>query len=114
VKLLRSGGILILRTPDARALSLEGGLLRAAYRHLAYPANTPEHVFHFTPQGLARMVAGLGLKHIEVNPVGTWEECVISGKNVIVRAGRWMILRYALAHHWPYEFVLTAVKTPVF
>jgi 2-polyprenyl-3-methyl-5-hydroxy-6-metoxy-1,4-benzoquinol methylase len=109
-ELLRPGGVLILRTPNARALCPGGGLIRAAYRHLAYPANTPEHVFHFTPEDLTALVAKLGLEGIEVDSAWVWEECVITGNYAFVRAGRWVLLRYASATHWPYEFVLTATR----
>jgi len=111
VELLRPGGALVLRTPNARALRDRGGLVRAAYRHLAYPANTPQHVFHFTPQDLTTLVATLGLEDISVDSAGLWDECVVSGKYAVVRAGRWTLLRLAVALHWPYEFVLTATKS---
>jgi 2-polyprenyl-3-methyl-5-hydroxy-6-metoxy-1,4-benzoquinol methylase len=110
VELLRPGGALILRTPDARALNGQAGLFRSAYRHLAYPANTPEHVFHFTPEHLTSMLKGLGLDDVQVDPTGTREESVISGKNAFVRAGRRIIMRYALALEWPYEFVAMAKR----
>jgi 2-polyprenyl-3-methyl-5-hydroxy-6-metoxy-1,4-benzoquinol methylase len=110
VELLRPGGVLILRTPDARALNGKAGLFRSVYRHLAYPANTPEHVFHFTPEHLTSMLRSKGLDGVQVDPAGKREECVISGKNAFVRAGRRVIMRYALALEWPYEFVAMAKK----
>jgi len=108
--LLRPGGALIARTPDARALLFTDGFMGAAYRHLAYPANTAEHVFHFTPETLSALMAKAGLREVEVDTRGGWEECVVSGRNSLVRAGRHLILRYAYAKGWPYEFVITAVK----
>src|SRR5439155_16860229 len=109
-RLLRPGGALIARTPDARALLFTDGFMGAAYRHLAYPANTAEHVFHFTPETLSALMAKAGLREVEVDASGSWEECVVSGRNSVVRAGRHLILRYAHAKGWPYEFVITAVK----
>ncbi|HVB56313.1 MAG TPA: class I SAM-dependent methyltransferase [Candidatus Acidoferrales bacterium] len=108
--LLRPGGALIARTPDARALQHAKGLFRAAYRHLAYPANTAEHVFHFTPETLSLLMAKKGLREVEIDAGGGWEERVISGRNPLVRLGRDLVLRYAYVKGWPYEFVITAVK----
>jgi len=108
--LLRPGGALVMRTPDARALasSLHPG--RVAYRHLAYPANTAEHVFHFEPRNLTDMVSNLGFNVHELDSEEFWEERVISGNNRWVRAGRWLIMRHAYWSAWPYEFVITAVR----
>jgi len=108
--LLRPSGALIARTPDARALLFTDGFMGAAYRHLAYPANTAEHVFHFTPETLSALMAKAGLREVEIDAGGGWEERVVSGRNSVVRAGRHLILRYAHAKGWPYEFVITAVK----
>jgi 2-polyprenyl-3-methyl-5-hydroxy-6-metoxy-1,4-benzoquinol methylase len=108
--LLRPGGALIARTPDARALQSSKGLFAAAYRHLAYPANTAEHVFHFTPETLSLLMAKKGLQEVEIDTGGGWEERVISGRNSLVRAGRRLLLRQAYANGWPYEFLITAVK----
>lgn len=108
--LLRSGGALIARTPDARALQSAKGLFAAAYRHLAYPANTAEHVFHFTPETLSLLMAKKGLQELEIDTGGGWEERVVSGRNSLVRAGRHLILRHAYTNGWPYEFVIIAVK----
>jgi len=108
--LLRPGGALIARTPDARALLFTDGFMGAAYRHLAYPANTAEHVFHFTPETLSALMAKAGLQEAEIDARGGWEECVVSGRNSVVRVGRQLILRHAFSKGWPYEFVITAVK----
>jgi 2-polyprenyl-3-methyl-5-hydroxy-6-metoxy-1,4-benzoquinol methylase len=109
-ELLRPGGVLILRTPNARALHPGGGLVRAAYRHLAYPANTPQHVFHFTPERLSLLVERSGFREIEIDTHDGWEERPVSGRNRLVRIGRHVILRHAHAKGWPYEFVITAEK----
>lgn len=108
--LLRQGGALVMRTPDARALAPTLQPARAAYKHLAYPANTAEHVFHFTPRDLSAIVTRLGFKSYEVDFERPWRERVISGNHSLVRACRSLIMRYAHWRGWPYEFVLTAVK----
>lgn len=108
--LLRPGGAFIARTPDARALRCSKGPLKAAYRHLAYPANTAEHVFHFTPETLSLLMARMGLHEIEIDTSGGWEERPITGRNPFVRIGRYLVLRHAYAKGWPYEFVITALK----
>jgi len=108
--LLRPGGALIARTPDGRALRHTRGFLKAAYRHLAYPANTAEHVFHFTPETLSLLMARKDFPEVEIVTKGPWEECPVSGRNRMVRFGRHFILHHAYANEWPYEFVITAVK----
>jgi len=108
--LLRPGGALVMRTPDGRALASTLWPARAAYRSLVYPANTAEHVFHFTPQDLSALATPLGFLLPEIDYEQPWEERVISGNNCWVRAARWSIMRRAHWRGWPYEFVLTAVK----
>jgi len=108
--LLRPGGAFIARTPDARALRYSKGLSKGAYRHFAYPANTAEHVFHFTPETLSQLMARMGLQEIEIDTTGGWEERPITGRNPFVRLGRYLVLRHAYAKGWPYEFVITAVR----
>ena len=108
--LLRPGGALLMRTPDARALASTLWPARVAYRHLVYPANTAEHVFHFRPPDLARIVTQCGLRVYETDDVDGWKERVIAGNNGWVRAGRRWIMRYAQWRAWPYEFVLISTK----
>ena len=108
--LLRPGGALVMRTPDARALAPTLQPARVAYKHLVYPANTAEHVFHFTRHDLSAIVTHLGFKSCEVDFEQHWEERVISGNHNLVRACRWLIMRFAHWCGWPYEFVLTAVR----
>jgi 2-polyprenyl-3-methyl-5-hydroxy-6-metoxy-1,4-benzoquinol methylase len=108
--LLRPGGALVMRTPDGRALAATLQPARAAYRHLVYPANTPEHVFHFTPQDLIAIAERSGFKASKIDDENRWEERVISGNNHWVVTARRLIMRYAQWRAWPYEFVLTAVK----
>jgi 2-polyprenyl-3-methyl-5-hydroxy-6-metoxy-1,4-benzoquinol methylase len=109
-ELLRCGGALIARTPNANALALRGGLLGLAYRQLTYPANTPEHVFHFTPESLSFLFQKRGFGQTQTDDYGGWEERIISGRNVWVRMARRLIMRYALYRQWPYEFVITGTK----
>jgi 2-polyprenyl-3-methyl-5-hydroxy-6-metoxy-1,4-benzoquinol methylase len=108
--LLSPGGALVARTPNAHALAMGEGLARLAYRHLVYPANTREHVFHFTPENLARLLRSKGFGELEIDEYGGWEERIVSGRNLLVRIGRHVIMRYALHRQWPYEFSITAVK----
>lgn len=109
-RLLRPGGALVMRTPDARALAPRLHPVRAAYRHLAYPANTAQHVFHFTPDDLTAIVANHQLKVLDVSSEDPWSERVISANQWPVAIARWMIMRIAHWRGWPYEFVLTATK----
>jgi len=109
-RLLRHGGLLALRTPDARALTPSLWPLRASYRHFVYPVNTAEHVFHFTPEQLRQLVTASGFKDVSTETEETWEARVISGNQAIVRAARWVLMRYSVARRWPYEFTLRGVK----
>lgn len=108
---LRPGGALVMRTPDARALEPTLQPMRAAYRHLVYPANTAEHIFHFTPRNLSRVVANLGFHTETIDCSQPWAEHVISGNNNFVRAARRLLMHWADWRHYPYEFVLVAVKS---
>jgi 2-polyprenyl-3-methyl-5-hydroxy-6-metoxy-1,4-benzoquinol methylase len=108
--LLRPGGAFIARTPDGRALRYSKGLLKAAYRHLAYPANTAEHVFHFTPETLSLLMARKGFPEVEIDAKGAWEERPVPGRNRVVRFGRHFVLHHAYVNEWPYEFVITSLK----
>jgi 2-polyprenyl-3-methyl-5-hydroxy-6-metoxy-1,4-benzoquinol methylase len=108
--LLRPGGAVLMRTPDARALARSFDPARAAYRSLAYPANTAEHVFHFTPRDLAALAANSGFMTDAIDHAGPWRERVISGNNRAVWAGRWLLMRLAEWRDWPYEFVFYGVK----
>ena len=110
LRLLRPGGRLVLKTPDGRALDSTLAPLRAAYRHFVYPANTAEHVFHFSPQQLQQLVENVGFAHVEIETRDEWAERVISGNARWVRAIRWLIMRRAFWGGWPYEFALRAVK----
>lgn len=110
LNLIRPGGALVIKTPDARALVPSFAPIRTIYRHLVYPANTAEHVFHFTPENLSIMLKRVGFREIDVRMDDTWRERVISGNNFLVRGFRWMVMRYAYACKWPYEFILTGIK----
>jgi len=109
-ELLLPGGALIARTPNGHALGTRGGLPGLAYRQLAYPANTPEHVFHFTPESLSSLLRKKGFERVETDNYEGWEERIISGRNAIVRMGRRLIMRYALFRGWPYEFLIMGMK----
>lgn len=109
-RLLRPGGALMMKTPDGRALTPNGGLVRTLYRHLAYPANTPEHVFHYTPEHLKALLSTCGFITFSVKEEDEWGERVISGRNAVIRGVRLMLMRYAHARRWPYEFLLIAQK----
>lgn len=107
---LRPGGVLLMRTPDARALRPGWGPLRSVYRHFVYPSNLTEHVFHFTPDDLVEIARAAGLSNTEVDLQEAWEERVVSGRHVAVRAVRRLLLRHAYRRGWPYEFTLFATR----
>ncbi len=108
--LLTPGGVLLMKTPDGRALAPSVNPLRTLYRHFVYPANTPEHVFHFTPDQLTTLAQRNGAGPVACDTGDTWAERIISGNNPAVRAARWAIMGLAHWRRWPYEFVLVAQK----
>lgn len=107
---LRTGGVLVMRTPDGRALESTLNPLRVLYRNLAYPANTAEHIFHFTPRDLIALVAKSGYAVESVDCSQYWSERVVSANNMLVWLLRWLIMRNAQWQEWPYECVISAVK----
>lgn len=109
-RILRPGGQLVLRTPDARALSLSLNPLRIAYQQLAYPANTPEHIFHFSPDHLRAMAERAGFMWVEQNEAADRREAPDSAKLQIVRWIRRLLLDFAFRMRWPYEFILVMAK----
>ena len=109
-ELLLPGGAFVARTPNAHALETAGSLFALAYRQLVYPANTPEHVFHFTPETLSTLLQKSGFGRVRTDNYGGWEERIISGRNAAVRTGRYLVMRYAFYRQWPYEFVITGIK----
>ncbi len=110
VDLLAPGGVLLMKTPDGRALMPTKNPLRSLYRNFVYPANTAEHVYHYTPEQLVSLVERHGAKKVVCSTDDTWDERIISGNSPAVRAIRWMIMGLAHWRHWPYEFVLVAEK----
>ncbi len=110
LNLLRPGGALLLKTPDARALRASFGPIRTMYRHFVYPANTAEHIFHFTPTHLSAMVKRIGFSNTEVALNEQWDERIVTGNNLLVRSIRLAIMRYAHARRLPYEFILIGIK----
>jgi 2-polyprenyl-3-methyl-5-hydroxy-6-metoxy-1,4-benzoquinol methylase len=114
LSLLRPNGALVLKTPNALALSPSPfSPIRTIYRHFVYPANTAEHAFHFTPESLSAMICKRCIEHKNINintERGEWSERVIAGSSFLVRGIRWMIMKYAYIQRWPYEFVITSIK----
>jgi 2-polyprenyl-3-methyl-5-hydroxy-6-metoxy-1,4-benzoquinol methylase len=109
-RLLRTGGALVMKTPDARALRPTNNIVRKLYQQGVYPANTAEHVFHYTAETLQRALTSSGFGGFLLDDRVDWDERVISGKSALVRAARSIIMRYAHKRHWPYEFLIAAVK----
>jgi SAM-dependent methyltransferase len=105
--LLRPAGRLLVRVPDARALttaSQQGGRLwGSVYLKLCHPTNPEEHVHHFTPRSLELIGAKAGFVP-ELMMEATPEERVAAGRTVADGALRRLLHR--IGQRLPYEFML--------
>ena len=113
--LLRPGGLLLAKTPNAEGLLLNGPpWLRPClffYRHLVYPANPWQHCYHFTPSVLSEVLGKVGFQVVAIDTKQTLAERVIVGVNRAAYLTRKLILvPIAWRLSLPYEFVMLAEK----
>ena len=114
LQLLRPKGLLFLKTPNAQALTLDvswwSWMYIFLYRHLVYPANPKEHVYHFTPEIIGHILgkSGFAVKLIETDQ--GWKERVIVGRNILVQLMRYPLMWIALLASLPYEMSIWAEK----
>lgn len=113
-ELLRPGGVMLLKTPDARIFSYRGKLIPEKilhfYRSYVYPSNTRQHIYHFTPEILINLLKGNGFNSFKVNDNELFLERVISGNNLFVRIVRYILMYVTWRMKWPFEFVLICEK----
>ena len=113
-ELLRPGGVMLLKTPDARIFSYRGKLIPKKilhfYKSYVYPSNTCQHIYHFTPEILINVLKGNGFDSFKVNYNELFLERVISGNNLFVRIVRTILMYVTWRMKWPFEFVLICEK----
>jgi SAM-dependent methyltransferase len=106
-ELLRPGGVVIVKVPDARVLTLKPNLLqwlwRNLYIHRFFPLHAHMHIVHLTPESFGKLAEATGYGQPMIDDYISPEE----------RPTRnW---RQALRHRWhialklPYNFVAIAV-----
>ena len=110
--LIRPGGALLVKTPNA------DGLLRrspwwlrpylALYWQLVYPANPAQHLYHFTPQIIHRLLQETGFSVVMADVNQDWSERPIVGRNMLVAAVRYPLMWLAWRLNLPYEVVVLA------
>ena len=118
-ELLRPGGLLLIRTPNAHGLLTTGPWWLSPYlflyRHLVYPANPREHCYHFTSSVLAQLFEDMGFKVVAVDTEQTPAEWpAISGRNALIKFARHLLVPIAWKLRLPYEFTLFAERLDEF
>jgi 2-polyprenyl-3-methyl-5-hydroxy-6-metoxy-1,4-benzoquinol methylase len=110
--LIRPGGVLLLKTPNAEGLLQRGPWwLRpylALYRQLIYPANPMQHLYHFTPQVIERLLQETGFSVVETDVRDGWSERTSHGRNLLVVAVRYPLMWIAWRLNLPFEIVMLA------
>lgn len=110
--LIRPGGVLLLKTPNAEGLLQRNPWwLRpylALYRQLVYPANPMQHLYHFTPQIMHRVLQETGFTVVMTEKNQEWSERPITGRNMWVTAARYPLMWLAWRLGLPYEMVFLA------
>lgn len=112
---VRPDGVLVLRTPDARILTmrpqpLRERLLWAAHVRLVYPANPREHVYHYTADVLGRMVcqAGFTVERAIFETLPMHPN--LKGRYPPISLAKRLTACLSRRMKWPHEFTLLARK----
>ena len=104
--LLRSGGVLYIRTPNADGLLLKKRFLFQLflniYWNLVYPAMPYEHIYHFQPGVIKKIIEDNGLKLILCNDIKFSRKTFI-GSNLIEKICRNLAGKMANQLDMPYE-----------
>ncbi|MCX6083316.1 MAG: methyltransferase domain-containing protein [Chloroflexi bacterium] len=112
--LLRPGGILVLKTPNAEGLMIMptwwSWIYLQFYWQLVYPANPIEHIHHFTPGVMKKLLSDHGfiVQSLEIRQ--GWNERILIGRNWVVTLVKTFLMWIAWKAHLPYEMTIWAKK----
>lgn len=113
-KLIRPGGVLVLKTPNADGLRMQPAwwswVYLQFYWQLIYPANPLEHVYHFTPSLLSKTLQEHNFNVLKIDTEQSWQERIVVGRNLLVKLTRFLLMWIAWRLHLPYEMIVWAEK----
>lgn len=113
-ELLRPGGVILIKTPNASIFNYKKKLIPEKflhfYRSYIYPSNPRQHIYHFIPEYLIDVLRYYGFDNFQVNENELFSERVTSGNNYFVRLARYFLTYIAWRMNLPFEFVLTCEK----
>lgn len=112
---LRPGGILVIRTPDARILEMapqrmNNRLWVAAHIQLVYPANPAEHIYHFTPGVMCNLLKAAGYETISTRYETLPKRANLSGRNPAISIAKRLTAEITRGKEWPHEFIVLAQR----
>jgi SAM-dependent methyltransferase len=111
-QLLRPGGLLFIKTPNADALLLRKSWsswpLLELYWQLVYPANPKEHIYHFTPDFLITLLNQNNYQIREFDSWQNWDERVVVGRDLITMLVRRVLMFITWKIKLPYEMTILA------
>jgi 2-polyprenyl-3-methyl-5-hydroxy-6-metoxy-1,4-benzoquinol methylase len=112
--LLRPGGAILIKTPDARIFNYKKKLFPEIfihfYRSYIYPSNPRQHIYHFNPEYLIDLLKNYGFDNFRVEEDELFSERIISGNNIFVRLVRLAFMQITWHMNLPFEFVLICEK----
>lgn len=112
---LRPGGVVVIRTPDARIFDapsprIVDRVCLAAHIQLVYPANPAEHIYHFTPEVLCRLLNLTGYDVIRTVYETLPLRANLKGRTPSVSMAKRLTARITKRKGWPHEFTVLAQK----
>lgn len=113
-KVLRREGLLVLKVPNGDVFNPNyRWLLRQfvyIYQRLVFPANPYEHLYHFSPAILTRILEKAGFQLIRLMTEDSFNERVIAGRNWVIRLIRRALMYLGWKLNLPFEMVMFAKR----